>query len=221
MHVCTRTQRKHESRLKVRKALIPGLKAEVLRLVNAGAAPDSILFELKKRCPPGDGPGRSTVYEWIRDAREAIRNGAVAPDGGGEDAPSDSCEAAPALPDVIDGSGGSPDSDRPSESNVEGRASDVDGGAVDLTEWLTAQLRAAQRDVDMCRAAMDQPGVARARRDANTIAALLQKQAARNADDGDVIRVKTSDVVAAKERVRAKLFDLADRFREDVAKGRS
>jgi hypothetical protein len=88
----------------------------------------------------------------------------------------------------------------------------------EFTAWLTGQLRQAQQSADACRAMDDQPGAGRAMRLAAQLAALLQKQHARTADDGDVVRVKTSDMVAAAERARSKLHDLIARLSGEMSK---
>lgn len=96
---------------------------------------------------------------------------------------------------------------------------DVEMTPEEFGTWLGVELRKAQATANECRAAGDSAGAGRAMRLAAQLAAILAKQHARTADDGDVVRVKSTDMRDAAERARSKLQDLYDRLRQDRQKG--
>ncbi|MFI5299488.1 MAG: hypothetical protein ACHREM_15455 [Polyangiales bacterium] len=84
--------------------------------------------------------------------------------------------------------------------------------SAEFTTWLGTELRRARAAADACRANVDGVGTGRAMRLAAQLAALMQKQQARTADDGAVVRVNASDVRSAAERARSKMHDLVARL---------
>jgi hypothetical protein len=85
----------------------------------------------------------------------------------------------------------------------------------DLTGLLTGLLRQQQELAGKLSAAGDHQAAQRTIRVSAQLATLLQKQQARDDDDGDVLRVRAADVAAAGERARSKLHDLVSRLAEE------
>ena len=86
----------------------------------------------------------------------------------------------------------------------------------EFSSWLAVQLRQAQAASDAARASGDIVGAQRATKLASTFAALLQKQHARTADDGEVVRVKATDMAAAAERAWSGLEQQANAVLAEV-----
>lgn len=85
----------------------------------------------------------------------------------------------------------------------------------DVVGLLTGLLRQQQESVLVLTSEKDHAGAQRATRVAAQLAALLQKQQAREDVDGDSVRVRGSDLAAAAERARSKLHDLVSRLSEE------
>lgn len=81
--------------------------------------------------------------------------------------------------------------------------------------WLGRELRELQKDAEAARAADDVPGRTRATKLASQLANIMARVQVRAADEGDVVRIKATELQAAGERVRAKVHDLIARLTEE------
>lgn len=112
-----------------------------------------------------------------------------------------------------------PDS-RPAAAPV-ARPAASDGAEVDRMTpeqweaWLGATLRDLQIAADEAKAAFDGPGQARFLKLATSLAPAMTRMQAKLADEGDVVRVRLADVLAAKTKVQAKVQDLVSRMMAD------
>lgn len=85
----------------------------------------------------------------------------------------------------------------------------------DLVGLLTGLLRQQQTLARELTKNGDHSGAQRAARLMTSITAQIQKQQARDDDEGDSIRVSSSEMSAAAERARSKLHDLVSRLAEE------
>ena len=83
---------------------------------------------------------------------------------------------------------------------------------------LTGFLRQQQAVVEGLTKREDLAGAQKALRQVTMLAALIEKIRRKDEDDGDVVRVKSSEMAAAAERARSKLHDLVSRLSEDKGK---
>lgn len=81
-----------------------------------------------------------------------------------------------------------------------------------LTGMLSGLVRQQRELAEKLMKRGDHIGAQRAIRLAATLATLVQKQQARDEQDGDTVRVRHNDIAAAAERARSKLQDLVARL---------
>lgn len=146
----------------------------------------------------------STMHDWLSKDAEAQAGFAAAVGGaaGGEPAPSTPLELPPPVPARAPRSAEEPEGDH--------RMSLEEFGG-----WLGRELRELQKDAEAARAADDVPGRTRATKLASQLANIMARVQVRAADEGDMVRIKATELQAAGERVRAKVHDLIARLTEE------
>jgi hypothetical protein len=83
---------------------------------------------------------------------------------------------------------------------------------------LAGLLRQAKAEALRLKAAGDHTGARQESRLAGYFANLIQKERRRDEDEGDMVRVRPTDITAAAERARSKLRELVARLVEEQAK---
>lgn len=87
-----------------------------------------------------------------------------------------------------------------------------------LVGHLTGLLRHQEKLVEAMTRDGDHAAAQRATKVAAQLAALLHKQQSRDRDEGEMLRVRASDIASAAERARSKLHDLVSRLTEERSK---
>lgn len=165
--------------------LTPALMRAAKRMRAEQKTYQEIADELSKR---GVTVSKTAVINWLRgdvDVPKPERRAA---------APAPVVVPPPPTPAATDG-----DEDERNEMSPD-----------ELGVWLTRQIREAQDSANMAKMAGDISGQARAMRLAGQLATLLDRQHARQGDDGDVIRLKQGDMEAASDRALAMLDKTAE-----------
>lgn len=171
--------------------------ADAIRLDAEGRTSREIADVLRKRAKPGQKvPGQSTIFTKLK-ALKALKAGAAPPP-----APAAAPEVvleppAPVQPVPLDASPIPP----------EGQAG-----------ILFGVLRILQARTESAVAENDPGAIDRAIRGITTVANALQKQQAKERDDGEIVKVRATDMTAAAERARAKVHDLIARLIEEQSR---
>lgn len=168
----------------------PQLVAAAKRLRAAGRSNREIADELSKK---GKKLSEGTIRNWL---------GTPTPPARPTRSPRPPAPVSPAQP---------PPAPETAPTAAREAADETDMPPAEFEGWLTKQLRQLQADAAMARAAEDHNGARQNTRLAAQIAALLQKQRARQEDEGDAVKVRADDLRAAADRAILALHQLAER----------
>ena len=174
--------------------------ADAIRLDADGRTSREIADVLRKRAKPGQKvPGQSTIFTKLK----ALKAGAAPPPTTAASPEVVLEPPTPVQPVPLDASPIPP----------EGQAG-----------ILFGVLRILQARTESAVAENDPGAIDRAIRGITTVANALQKQQAKERDDGETVKVRATDMTAAAERARAKVHDLIARLIEEqsrIAEGTS